>query len=502
VRLLYIDIDTLRPDHLGCYGYARDTSPNIDAIAAAGVVFDNVHASDTPCLPSRTALLTGRFGIHNGVVNHGGVDADPVIGGPDRQFWSRMQVDSFPSCLKRAGLKTVSVSSFAARHSAFHWYAGFDEAYNVGKYGLETADEVFAIAADWLNRHGQEDNWFLHVHMWDPHTPYRADASYGDPFKHEPLPAWLTEQVRAAHWQGAGPHSAQECAGFAPKADARLRWPRQPQDIPDMAAVRAMFDGYDTGVLVADDYVGRLMTLMGELGVKDDTAIMVSSDHGETLGELNVYGDHQTADQITTRIPMILKWPGIEPGRRFDALHYQIDVSATLVELLGEKVPRGWDGVSFAESLRSGADAGRDHLIVSQGAWTCQRGVRFDNWILISTMHDGYHLFDDLMLFDLEVDPHEQVNRVDDRPEIVARGLTLLTHWYGEMAPHAARGRDPLANVVAEGGPYHVRGELPAYLERLKATGRADKAALLAEKYKHELARLGRKTPVEVLAPA
>jgi len=81
-------------------------------------VFENVHASDTPCLPSRTALLTGRFGIHNGVVNHGGVDADPVIGGPDRQFWSRLQTESFPWLLRRAGLRTASVSSFAQRHSA------------------------------------------------------------------------------------------------------------------------------------------------------------------------------------------------------------------------------------------------------------------------------------------------------------------------------------------------------------------------------------------------
>ena len=150
--------------------------------------FNNVHASDVPCLPSRTALLAGRFGIHNGKVNHGGTDADPVIDGVDRKFWSRVQIDSFPSRLKRAGLKTVSISSFAQRHSAFHWYAGFDEAHNVGKYGLETADEVFAIASDWLTRKGGEYNWFLHVHMWDPHTPYRAHPTYGEPFQHDTLP--------------------------------------------------------------------------------------------------------------------------------------------------------------------------------------------------------------------------------------------------------------------------------------------------------------------------
>ncbi len=482
MRVLYIDIDTLRPDHLGCYGYARPTSPNIDRVARDALVFENVHASDTPCLPSRTALLTGRFGIKNGVVNHGGVDADPVIGGPDRQFWSKLQIDAFPTRLKRAGLRTVSVSSFAQRHSAFHWYAGFDEAYDVGKYGLETADEVFAIAQDWLKRRGREDNWFLHVHMWDPHTPYRADAAYGEPFADHPLPDWLTEQVRAAHWAGAGPHSAQECNGFAPKPDAAARWPRQPQQIPDMAAVRRMIDGYDTGVLVADEYVGRILALLGELGVADDVAIMISSDHGETLGELNVYGDHQTADQFTTRVPMILKWPGLGAGRR-SALHYQIDVTATLLELLGQRVPRSWDGVSFAEALRDGRDEGRDHLVVSQGAWTCQRGVRFGDFILIETLHDGYHLYEEAMLFDLAADPHELVNLAAARPDVAAHGRRLLADWRAAMAPEMARGRDPLANVVAEGGPYHVRGQLPAYIERLRATGRADKAEALAAKH-------------------
>ncbi len=484
MRLLYIDIDTLRADHLGCYGYHRATSPNIDALAQRAIRFANMHASDTPCLPSRTALLTGRFGIHNGVVNHGGVDADPVIGGPDRGFWSQLQIDSFPSHLKRAGLKTVSISSFAHRHSAFHWYAGFDEALNVGKYGMETADEVWAIAEDWLARNGASDNWFLHVHMWDPHTPYRAAQSYGEPFADAPLPAWLTEKVRADHWAGCGPHSAQEAEGFAPKPDSARRWPRQPQEIPDMAAVRKMFDGYDTGVLVADEYVGKLLAKLEALGVADDTAIMLSSDHGETLGELNVYGDHQTADQFTTQVPLILKWPGLaQDGRALSAFHYQVDMAATILDLLGQATPKAWDGVSFAESLRAGGDEGRDYLVVSQGAWTCQRGVRFGDWILISTLHDGYHLYDELMLFDLASDPHEQVNLASARPDIVKRGLALLDAWMAEMAPDMARGRDPLANVVAEGGPFHVRGALPAYLARLRATGRGDSAGKLEAKY-------------------
>src|SRR4051812_37171690 len=75
LRILYIDIDSLRPDHLGCYGYHRATSPNIDRIAAMGIRFDNCYASDVPCLPSRTSLACGKFGVHHGAISHGGTAA-------------------------------------------------------------------------------------------------------------------------------------------------------------------------------------------------------------------------------------------------------------------------------------------------------------------------------------------------------------------------------------------------------------------------------------------
>jgi choline-sulfatase len=492
MRILYIDIDTQRADHLGCYGYHRNTSPNIDALAASAMQFNNVHASDSPCLPSRSALLTGRFGIHNGVVNHGGTDADPVLDGVGREFWSSLHLTSFPSRLKRAGLKTASISSFAQRHSAFHWYAGFDEAQRVpGSIGLETADEVYALASHWLRQYGKQDSWFLHVHLWDPHTPYRAPPEFGDPFAKEPLPGWLTEDIRAAHWQQCGPHSAQECSGFSPSKEKIAKFPRQPQQIPDMAGVRKMFDGYDTGVLYADVYVGRLLNLLADLNIDADTAVMLSSDHGETLGELNIYGDHQTADQKTTHIPLILKWPGADDlnGKQFDAFHYQIDASATILEMLEVKVPRLWDGVSFADSLQRGEDSGRDHLVVSQGAWTCQRGVRWDDYILIDSMHDGYHLFDDTMLFNLKDDPHETTNIAADEPAIRDEGLAKLGNWHAEMMVDAARGRDPLQNVIDEGGPYHVRGKLAEYLVRLRQTDRHSYADALEEKFNTEVSR-------------
>src|SRR5512144_1785372 len=106
MRILYLDLDTLRADHLGCYGYPRSTSPNIDRIAAQGVRFDQYYCSDAPCLPSRTALMTGRFGIHTGVVNHGGTCADPRIDGHRRGFRDSLSSSSLPAFLKRQGLHT------------------------------------------------------------------------------------------------------------------------------------------------------------------------------------------------------------------------------------------------------------------------------------------------------------------------------------------------------------------------------------------------------------
>jgi len=115
MRILFIDIDTLRPDHLSCYGYHRKTSPNIDTVAAQGVRFDNSYASDAPCLPSRAALSTGRFGIHTGVVGHGGTAADMRLEGSRREFRGAY-ADFLGGVLTRAGLRPVTISPFAERH--------------------------------------------------------------------------------------------------------------------------------------------------------------------------------------------------------------------------------------------------------------------------------------------------------------------------------------------------------------------------------------------------
>lgn len=483
MRILYIDIDTLRPDHLGCYGYHRNTSPRIDRIAAQGVRFENCYAPDVPCLPSRSALWSGRFGFHTGVINHGGAAADPFHEGSERGFRDVYDRTGWIPTLQRLGLYPVTVSPFGERHSAWWWYAGWREVYNPGCGGMEIADEVTPLALDWIERNATRDNWFLHVNYWDPHTPYRTPAEFGEPFKDDPLPVWLTEEVRQRGWHSYGPMSPQEPHGWGGER-THERYPRLPARLDSMGAVKRWIDGYDTGIRYADEHVGRLLNALADEGVLDDTIIVVSADHGENQGELNVWGDHQTADQPTCRVPLIVRWPGLTDRPRVDrALHYHYDWAATLIELLGGRVPDNWDGQSFAAALREGREAGRAYLVTSQQAWSCQRGVRFDDYLCLRTYHDGYKALEPVMLFNLADDPHQQQDLASRRPELVDRAMGLLADWQHEMVVTSRYDVDPMLTVLREGGPFHTRGELPAYLERLRTSDRAHHARALAERH-------------------
>ncbi|MCG8419197.1 MAG: sulfatase-like hydrolase/transferase [Proteobacteria bacterium] len=492
MRVLYVDVDCLRPDHLGCFGYHRSTSPAIDEIARDGLRLNNVYVSDAPCLPSRTALFSGRLGVHTGVINHGGAAADPFIEGYSRGFSSMLGRTSWMRCLRNAGLRTATVSPFGERHSAWHFYANFNDVVNTGRRGLERADEIAPAAIDWLRRNGGDPHWFLHINMWDPHTPYRSPAAVVEGFSGSALPDWYSEKIRAAHWQGCGPHSAREVIGFddRPPADYTAAYPLQPTSIGSMKDARRMFDGYDAGVMYADRHLSDIVAVLRDLGIYDDVAILVSSDHGENLGELNIYGDHHTADEATCHVPLILRWPGITDdlaGSVWSGIHYQVDVAATIVELVGGSVPSNWDGQSFSPSLRRGDDTGRPYVVLSQGAWTCQRSIRFRQgdreWLCIRTYHDGYHGFPNLMLFDLATDPHEQTDLADQHSTVVARALALLDDWHGEMMRSATHPIDPMWTVLGEGGPKHTRGQLPAYLERLRTTDRQQWAEHLAVRH-------------------
>jgi len=498
MRILFIDIDTLRADHLGSYGYLRETSPNIDDVAKEGIRFDNYYCSDAPCLPSRGALSTGKFGIKTGLVGHGGTTADMRIEGKNRDFQDKLAYMSLPALLKNIGFHTVTVSPFGERHSAWWFYAGFNEVYNPGKRGHERADEVVPLALEWLNKNAMSDNWFLHVNVWDPHTPYRTPSDFGDPFENSPIPGWYNEELIKRHRKLAGPHTAQDLNMYDNREDPRF--PRQPGEIKNMNDLKQLIDGYDTGIRYADFWIGKIIDMLKEKRVYENTAVIISADHGENIGELGIYAEHATADNITSRIPLIIKWPGGLKSHVHQGFLYNLDLIPTLYEIFEseikskfseeyiQKFKKEMDGISFADVIFKGEKISRKYLILSQMAHVCQRSVRFDDWIYMRSYHDGYHLFPKEMLFNLKEDPHERNDIAKESPEICREALSYLNEWHDEMMKELPEGYqvDPLQTVLKEGGPYHARGHLKTYYERLKETGREKAAEELKRKYPAE----------------
>ena len=183
-----------------------------------------------------------------------------------------------------------------------------------------------------------------------------------------------------------------------------------------------------------------------------------------------------------------MRWPGAEKLRGVNrGLHYHFDWAATLIDRLGGSVPSLWDGQSFAPALEEAKDGGREFLVLSQGAWAAQRGVRFRfekaDWLMLRTYHDGFKDFGPVTLFNLSDDPHEQNDLSGSRADIVGRASRLLEDWRTGMNRRSDSDVDPLVTVMKEGGPFHCLGELPAYLERLRSTGREAAADALAGRH-------------------
>ncbi|GIN72314.1 sulfatase [Bacillus sp. J14TS2] len=456
MRILYLDLDSLRPDHLGCYGYHRNTSPNIDKIAKEGVRFTNYYCSDAPCAPSRTALMTGQFGIHNGVVGHGGTAGDIRIEGASRGTRGRLAEESLPGSLRQLGYQTASISTFPERHGTWAFNAGFNEVFNIGEKGNESAEQVLPIALKWIEEHAGKDNWFLHLNFWDPHTPYRAPEEFGNPFEGEPIPEWLTEEVFALHKNKEGQHSIADMNIHAKTYYAN--WPRHQQKVEKYADLRTFLDHYDSAIRYMDDHIGRVFQLLEQIGVMEDTAILISADHGENMGELGIYSDHGTADEATCHIPMIFKWPTGKKGIVDNGLHYHLDLAPTLIDLLGGDKAALWDGQSYVDTIVNGKSTARPYLVLSQCVHVCQRSVRFDDWLYIRSYHDGHHGFEKEMLFHLKSDPHEQTNLARERRDICETAAYLLLEWHDEMMSTMDYVVDPLWTVMQEGGPVIARG--------------------------------------------
>lgn len=428
-NIVIISIDMLRPDHLGCYGYERDTSPRIDAFAEEGALFENAVSSTSWTLPAHAALFTG---LADSV--HGCTDTDTRLD-PSRVTLAER--------LAAAGYATAGFFSGPYLHPVFGLGQGFASYTDCSSYpeqALEAVAESGTVDSDrlmlashhditnptvyrnvksWLDENTQSP-FFLFIHMWDVHFDFIPPEPYDTMFDPD--------------YEGT-------IDGRNFFFNDRIN-PDMPQR--DLEHILALYDGE---IRWTDDHVGRILDDLDAKGVSDNTIVVILADHGTEFFEHNNKGHRTTLFEEVIRIPMIVRYPGrIEPGQRFDEQVRIMDVLPTVMDLAGAPPADDVMGQSLAPLLAGGALA-RDNLAISE-LFTVGRELRSfrrnDRKMICDEKNDN------VWMFDFRDDPREQRPVMDRGAPMqwvrdLRRDEQIGRAWLREfrnLMPHATAGSE------------------------------------------------------------
>ena len=409
--LLLVTLDTTRPDFLTPYGAAAHLTPNLARLAASGSLFVNAFAQTNVTNPSHVSIFTGLPAIRH------------------RVFHNAMrlpaELDTLAGAFQRAGFETGAFPAVTHVGEGLGW-KGFDVLAEAK--GELTADVVTGRLLDWLGKCDGSRPFFAWIHYWDPHTPYTppaavADAFYdGDPFAGERL---LADR----------PFLQKTHAGK--KLVAWLGERRDPE-FP-----RAM---YAAEIHYTDQELGRLLAFLDERGLAERTAIVVVADHGESLGEHEIYYDHVGLFEPSLRIPLIVRLPGFPAGRRPEVPVSQIDLAPTIEELFGVELAHPTDGLSLLPVLAGDPAHALEarKALVHEHAFNHQVAIRSGAWKLIRPItRAGANpaLLSEDALFRMPDDPAEERNLAAAEAEVVTRLAGPLEPWL--ETGRVERGRDP-----------------------------------------------------------
>ncbi|HIJ65196.1 MAG TPA: sulfatase [Candidatus Hydrogenedentes bacterium] len=434
MNILFIAVDTLRADHLGCYGYTRNTSPYIDAFAAESVLFEAAVAPAIPTQPAFVTLNTGQYPITHGVVAHGGA----VV--PHAAPW-------LPKQLQQAGYTTCAIDNLA------EWGRGFRRGY---EFYIDPSQQ-FALpincdnrtinrrAIPWLQQHGHEP-FFLFVHYWDPHTPYLPPRAYRTLF-YEGDPS----DPNNRSLDGLARHPLGQTW--------RETWfSKLGKNITDANYIEALYDGE---IRYCDEGVGQLLDALEERGLAGNTLVVLTSDHGELMYRHGIFFDHHGLYDGNIRVPLIVRLPrGTQASRRpsFDApestgplprriplLVTHADLAPTILELAGVPVPETMEGTSLAPLLQDQSDTPLHEFVVSlECTWQMKWCIRtFQHKFILARAEDFYGS-PPRELYDLQRDPNEFHNIVEKQPDIARHLEERLESWIAQKMGQNGLTEDPL----------------------------------------------------------
>ncbi len=392
-NIVLIVVDALRADHLGIYGYERDTSPNLDRLASRGVLFRNAYSSASMSKPALSSLLTSMHPSSHNALDEWGVLADHAL--------------TLTEVLKASGYRTLLYDGgnpYLAPE--FRLDQGFD--LNSRVIGARPLTDEFLRALPELKR----DKFFAYLHYMDVHTPY-AVHDYNTLFKDE-----ISSKLGLV-W---GPDTK-----VALSLDDVSRIGREDPDA--RASLIALYDGE---IRSMDDQVQRVIDGLEEHGLLEDTLVIFTADHGEQLWDHDGFGHGNMLYEEGIRVPLMLFGNGLAAADVTTRVRL-IDVFPTLMESIGDDVAgQSVDGESLWPTL-SGDVADRPVFSMlgsrRRGQFyysLIQEGMKLHYFI------DGENV--DLGLFDLERDPHEQVNIAEARPEAVDSLVERLQPYINESS--------------------------------------------------------------------
>jgi arylsulfatase A-like enzyme len=428
-NIILISVDTLRADHMGCYGYFRDTTPNIDRFADKAILFDQAFATMATTLPSHASMFTGNYPLEHGIL------ANMVHGG--RLFGWKEEVLSFAQVAKDEGYTTAGFVGGAPLKYQTGINLGFDH-WDQPKGRERRAEEVFAQVFPWLDEHADE-RLFLFVHLYDAHWRHKAPEPFGSMFQSdERLRAWMLERGL--------PDEAIRSQGVL------------------VTQTRDAINGYCGEIRYVDDQIGGFFKKLRDLKLWANTIVILTSDHGEGLNQ-HTWASHGLVWEEQLRVPLLIRLPGPLAGlpRRYSGIVSLIDLFPTVMARmqpfatpLAQRFLEQATGVDvlapdfvprpiFAQ--RTGREVAND-----PGA---MYALTTPEWKLI--LEEG--VAD--RLFDRRVDPHELVDLANQDPRTAEAAREELLAAMREQTLRGGR-------FGAEGEP----GELdPLLLKELQELG-------------------------------
>ncbi len=419
-NVIMICLDSVRPDHLGCYGYSRDTSPRLDRIAAEGLRFEQAVTNATWTLPSILTLFTSTYPAAHGRDNY-----DKEY---NREHPLPADAPVLPRFLAEKGWRTAGFGHGGWTSQAF----GFDRWFDYWEEGPRfEIDQMVPRCLEWIDTH-RDRPFFIYIHTLSPHFPYRPQGTYRAKFgidEEKYVPPEDPERV----WL---PLLDQAKAG---KIGERL-----------LAQIVRQYDG---GIAFTDEWIGKLADGLRERGLDRNTLLVVFADHGEQFLEHGLLFHGANAFEETARVPLIMAGPGIQPGTLWTRQFEFVDFLPTLFDYLALPLPeRKIQGIS----LLSRKSNDRSWALTGDSLSRVQ-ALRRLPWKYVDDRMNGR-----VELYNLAQDPGEKKSVAAENPGRVKK--------LGELLERRERENAAFGAFLAQTGT--GKRELPAgVFDQLKALG-------------------------------